>query len=151
MSIAAMSPPGDLDEVKLEIDNHESKPALTPPTSESTGKKDDDDSGSELSDLEPEESVEEPEPPQPQIKEEDEEEIVPDHYYEGGKVPVFKPVSYVQKSSSIFSVDMTCMGGKPLIVSQTMKQFRSFKEFILKIDKYGMKSGIVKVVPPKEW
>ena len=32
-----------------------------------------------------------------------------------------------------------------------MKQFRSFKEFIQKIDKYGMKSGIVKVIPPKEW
>ena len=32
-----------------------------------------------------------------------------------------------------------------------MAQFRSFPEFIKKIDKYGMKSGIVKVVPPKEW
>jgi hypothetical protein len=34
---------------------------------------------------------------------------------------------------------------------QTMNQFRSFKEFIKRIDHYGMKSGIVKVVPPKEW
>ena len=32
-----------------------------------------------------------------------------------------------------------------------MDQFRSFKSFISKIDKYGMKSGIVKVIPPKEW
>jgi len=32
-----------------------------------------------------------------------------------------------------------------------MDQFRSFKSFIHKIDKYGMKSGIVKVIPPKEW
>lgn len=32
-----------------------------------------------------------------------------------------------------------------------MDQFRSFKSFIQKIDKYGMKSGIVKVIPPKEW
>lgn len=32
-----------------------------------------------------------------------------------------------------------------------MKQFKSFKDFIQKIDKHGMKSGIVKVVPPKEW
>lgn len=38
-----------------------------------------------------------------------------------------------------------------LIYSQKMNQFRSFKEFIQKIDKYGMKSGIVKVIPPKEW
>ena len=32
-----------------------------------------------------------------------------------------------------------------------MNQFRSFKHYIQKIDKYGMKSGIVKVIPPKEW
>jgi uncharacterized membrane-anchored protein len=32
-----------------------------------------------------------------------------------------------------------------------MKQFEDFKKFIDKIDKYGMKSGIVKVIPPKEW
>ena len=32
-----------------------------------------------------------------------------------------------------------------------MDQFRSFKSFVQKIDKYGMKSGIVKVIPPKEW
>ena len=34
---------------------------------------------------------------------------------------------------------------------QTMDQFRSFKKFIDKIDKYGMRSGIVKVIPPQEW
>ncbi|KAF3918827.1 hypothetical protein ABW20_dc0100910 [Dactylellina cionopaga] len=36
-------------------------------------------------------------------------------------------------------------------ITQTMKQFKSFKKFIDKIDHYGMKSGIVKVIPPKEW
>ena len=45
--------------------------------------------------------------------------------------------------------------GKKLLIfwvaSQTMDQFRSFKKFIDKIDKYGMKSGIVKVIPPPEW
>lgn len=93
MSIAALSPPGEVEEMKMDIDHHDMKQALTPPTSESTGKKDDDeDSGSELSELEPEESVEEP-APAPKIKEEEDEEIVPDHYYEGGKIPVFKPVS----------------------------------------------------------
>ena len=73
----------------MEIDQADSRPALTPPTSENTDKKDDE-SGSELSDLEPEEPLEE-HPVQPKV--EDEEEIVPDHYYDGGKVPVFKPVS----------------------------------------------------------
>lgn len=32
-----------------------------------------------------------------------------------------------------------------------MDQFRDFNSYVSKIDKYGMKSGIVKVVPPKEW
>lgn len=32
-----------------------------------------------------------------------------------------------------------------------MKQFEDFQKFIAKIDKYGMKAGIVKVVPPEEW
>jgi len=32
-----------------------------------------------------------------------------------------------------------------------MDQFRDFKKFIERIDDYGMKAGIVKVVPPKEW
>lgn len=83
-----MSPPSE-GEVKMEIDQADSRSALTPPTSENTDKKDDD-SGSELSDLDPEES---PEDPPVRTTSKDEEEIVPDHYYEGGKVPVFKPVS----------------------------------------------------------
>lgn len=70
----------------MEIGQVDSRPALTPPTSENTDKKEDD-SDSELSELEPEE-------PAAEIKIEDEEgDIFPDHYYGGGKVPVFKPVS----------------------------------------------------------
>jgi hypothetical protein len=32
-----------------------------------------------------------------------------------------------------------------------MRQFLDFEKCIEKIDKYGMKSGIVKVIPPREW
>lgn len=96
-----MSLPTDVREVKMEIDQHDSKPALTPPTSESTGKKDDDDSGSELSDLEPEESIEEPAPSQTIDEDDDDAEIFPDHYYEDGNVPVFKPVSITLYSSAL--------------------------------------------------
>ena len=83
------------------------KAALTPPTSEDNDKREERMS-SELSD----------------IDSDDGEDIEPDHYFEGGKIPVFKP---------------------------TMDQFRNFKRFIDKIDKHGMKSGIVKVIPPAEW
>jgi hypothetical protein len=51
------------------------KTALTPPTSEDNDKRDELMS-SELSD----------------IDSDDGEDIEPDHYFEGGKVPVFKPV-----------------------------------------------------------
>lgn len=88
-------------------DDATAKPALTPPTSEDNDKRDERLS-SELSD----------------IDSDDGEDIEPDHYFEGGKIPVFKP---------------------------TMDQFRNFKRFIDKVDKHGMKSGIVKVIPPKEW
>ena len=88
MADGAMSPPSE-GEVKMEIHQADSRSALTPPTSENTDKKDDE-SGSELSDLEPEEAPEK-HPVQPKV--ENVEEIVPDHYYEGGRVPVFKPVS----------------------------------------------------------
>ncbi|KAB5586232.1 hypothetical protein GE09DRAFT_57852 [Coniochaeta sp. 2T2.1] len=49
-------------------------------------------------------------------------EVLPDHW--SGTVPVFKP---------------------------TMHQFKDFKRFMEKIDSYGMKSGIVKIIPPSEW
>ncbi|RIA98904.1 JmjC domain, hydroxylase-domain-containing protein [Glomus cerebriforme] len=52
-------------------------------------------------------------------------EIKPDHYYEGKDgIPVFKP---------------------------TYEQFKNFKEFIMAVRPYGMNSGIVKIIPPKEW
>lgn len=85
--------------------------ALTPPNSEEMNHEQEKDSeDSELSELE--------------LDDDEDEEIEPDHYWDGGKIPVFKP---------------------------TMDQFRDFQKFINKIDKYGMKSGIVKVIPPKEW
>lgn len=83
--------------------------ALTPPTSEEMNHENKEEE-SELSDLD--------------LSDDDEEEIEPDHYWDGGNIPVFKP---------------------------TMAQFKSFKKFIEKVDKYGMKSGIVKVIPPDEW
>ena len=98
MADAAMSPPGE-GEVKIEIEQADSRIALTPPASENTEKKDDE-SGSDLSDLEPEEPLEEH---YVQPKVEDEEDIVPDHYYEGGKVPVFKPVSTLPSPENTIS------------------------------------------------
>jgi len=32
-----------------------------------------------------------------------------------------------------------------------MDQFRDFEKFINRVNYYGMKTGIVKVIPPAEW
>ena len=62
-------------EPKAEVKS-EPKSTLTPPTSEEADKHDG--SSSELSDLD--------------LDQDDIGEIEPDHYYEGGRIPVFKPV-----------------------------------------------------------
>ena len=59
-------------------DDAATKPALTPPTSEDLGKRDER-MASELSELETDD-------------EDDGQDIEPDHYWDGGKIPVFKPV-----------------------------------------------------------
>ncbi|KAK2682422.1 Zinc finger, PHD-type [Fusarium oxysporum f. sp. vasinfectum] len=93
------------------------------------------DSESELSDLEDEPILSDP--PQPvsssdnvnsDDKKEDADEdidigeVLPDSW--SGAVPIFKP---------------------------TMHQFKDFKRFMEAVDSYGMKSGIIKVIPPQEW
>ncbi|KAK3344275.1 hypothetical protein B0T25DRAFT_573227 [Lasiosphaeria hispida] len=60
--------------------------------------------------------------PAPALEEEEIGEVLPDHW--SGTVPVFRP---------------------------TMVQFKDFKRFMEKVDNYGMKSGIVKIIPPQEW
>ena len=115
---AALSPAshGEAAKVTTETEAVAPKPAnaLTPPTSEemNVDERKQEHEESDLSDLDMDE------------EEEDDEEIEPDHYSDGGKIPVFKP---------------------------TMDQFRDFKRFIEKVNKYGMKSGIAKVIPPPEW
>ncbi|KAF9973806.1 Lysine-specific demethylase 4B [Actinomortierella ambigua] len=51
-------------------------------------------------------------------------DIQPDHYYDNGAIPVFKP---------------------------TMDQFKDFSAFVESIAHYGHKAGLVKVIPPVEW
>jgi hypothetical protein len=67
-----------LPSVEASLAQHDDAPpkaALTPPTSEDNDKRDERMS-SELS----------------EIDSDDGEDIEPDHYFEGGKIPVFKPV-----------------------------------------------------------
>jgi hypothetical protein len=73
------APPDVVPSVETLLATHDdstTKPALTPPTSEDNDKRFERMS-SELSELDSD----------------DGEDIEPDHYFEGGKIPVFKPVS----------------------------------------------------------
>ncbi|RGP72040.1 DNA damage-responsive transcriptional repressor rph1 [Fusarium sporotrichioides] len=104
----------------------------SPPDSNNTAKSDGSDS--ELSDLEDEPILSDPlQPADPGDKNTSDEdknkpsdddigEVLPDHW--SGAVPIFKP---------------------------TMHQFRDFKRFMEAVDSYGMKSGIIKIIPPQEW
>ncbi|KAL0940367.1 jumonji family transcription [Colletotrichum truncatum] len=97
------------------------KPAFLHSPPDSNNAPKSDASDSELSDLD--DDAVEPPPKQDEAEVEDDiGEVVPDHW--SGTVPVFKP---------------------------TMHQFKDFKLFMTKVDKYGMKSGIIKIIPPSEW
>jgi hypothetical protein len=93
-----------------------------------------------------------------------EEEIEPDHFYGGGKIPVFKPVSGVvpdnlqdkgqvmEELQSLVNIAPSfVVSGTDRIVVQTMDQFQDFQSFVNRVEKYGMQSGVIKVIPPKEW
>lgn len=67
---------------------------MTPPTSEEGDKPKPESVQSELSDLELDED-------------DDEGEIEPDHYYENGRIPVFKPVRITLPSSAILARVLT--------------------------------------------
>ncbi|KKF95570.1 DNA damage-responsive transcriptional repressor RPH1 [Ceratocystis platani] len=90
----------------------------------------DNEDDSELSDCDPENpetipfSKAHPEPAHAtdEIPDDDIGEVLPAEW--SGKVPIFRP---------------------------TMRQFQDFKKFMEAVDSYGMKSGIIKIVPPSEW
>ncbi|KAL2195947.1 hypothetical protein P885DRAFT_39143 [Corynascus similis CBS 632.67] len=143
MSIEAIGAPAPTVAMDVDLPTDNTKPVALHSPPESNNAVDVDGSDSELSDLdevagkldgelraklddethiEPKiEPKAEPEP-EPQAEVEDIGEILPDHW--SGTVPVFKP---------------------------TMKQFQDFKLFMEKVDKYGMKSGIIKIIAPEEW
>ncbi|KAH7133337.1 hypothetical protein B0J13DRAFT_481032 [Dactylonectria estremocensis] len=94
----------------------------SPPDTNKTIKSDASDS--ELSELDEEPILSDAlvPPPASDDGQDDIGEVLPDHW--SGTVPVFKP---------------------------TMDQFKDFKRFMEAVDSYGMKSGIIKIIPPQEW
>lgn len=50
-----------------------------------------------------------------------------------------------------FTVEPAYYSGGIPVFTPTSKEFSDFYKFNKAINKYGMKSGIVKIIPPKKW
>jgi hypothetical protein len=76
--------------------------------------------------------------------------VQPDHFY-GNENP---NLSLSPSSNGRMVLDPTddplAQRGIP-VFKPTMEEFRDFEGYMNKVECWGMRSGIVKVIPPKEW
>ncbi|KAF7790136.1 hypothetical protein EIP86_001088 [Pleurotus ostreatoroseus] len=75
--------------------------------------------------------------------------IQPDHFY-GNESQTWTSPNVEGRTWLDPDDDPLAQRGIP-VFKPTMEQFRDFEAFMNKIERWGSKSGIVKVVPPKEW
>ncbi|KAL0569180.1 hypothetical protein V5O48_012788 [Marasmius crinis-equi] len=72
----------------------------------------------------------------------------PDHFYDGA--PIHATPDSQGKTWLDPDDDRLATRGIP-VFKPTMEEFRDFEAYMLRIERWGMYSGIVKVIPPKEW
>ncbi|KAK7981060.1 hypothetical protein PG989_013517 [Apiospora arundinis] len=112
----------------------------SPPDSNDAMKLDGSDDDSELSELD-ESQIQRP--PTAPTSTTDEEEVK--------KEEQDAPAQEEEEEDDIGEVTPAEWSGTVPVFRPTMHQFKDFKKFMTKIDEYGMRSGIVKVIPPDEW
>jgi hypothetical protein len=74
--------------------------------------------------------------------------VQPDHFY-----PTGNDSAKTQDAPGTLydpADDPTCTRGIP-VFKPTMEEFADFEEYMTKIDVWGRRSGIVKIIPPAEW
>ncbi|KAG6868897.1 hypothetical protein C0993_008195 [Termitomyces sp. T159_Od127] len=74
----------------------------------------------------------------------------PDHFYGVGDVQLPPSPSSDGKTWLDPEDDPLAHRGIP-VFKPTMEEFRDFEGYVSRIECWGMKSGIVKIIPPKEW
>ena len=77
--------------------------------------------------------------------------IQPDHFYNAPLSPPSSPSS--SDSSKHFldpDDDPLAQRGIP-VFKPTMEEFKDFEAYMSQVECWGMKSGIIKVIPPIEW
>ncbi|KAJ6623577.1 JmjC domain, hydroxylase-domain-containing protein [Mycena sp. CBHHK59/15] len=76
--------------------------------------------------------------------------IQPDHFY--GADPSHLPPSPDSDGKAYLSPDDDPLAHRGIpVFKPTMHEFRDFEAYMNRVECWGRKSGIVKVVPPKEW
>ncbi|KAF9466696.1 JmjC domain, hydroxylase-domain-containing protein [Collybia nuda] len=76
--------------------------------------------------------------------------VQPDHFYGYTDVPLPPSPDSDGKGSLDPEDDPNALRGIP-VFKPSMDEFRDFEAYITKIECWGKRSGIVKVIPPKEW
>ncbi|KAL0579727.1 hypothetical protein V5O48_002291 [Marasmius crinis-equi] len=74
--------------------------------------------------------------------------VQPDHFYDGQ--PIHATPDSQGKTWLDPDDDRLATRGIP-VFKPTMEEFRDFEAYMLRVERWGMNSGIVKVIPPKEW
>ncbi|OCB91045.1 JmjC-domain-containing protein [Sanghuangporus baumii] len=78
--------------------------------------------------------------------------VQPDHFYspDGDAHPA--PLSPESLAHSWLSADDDPLATKGIPVFRpTMDEFRDFEAYMNRVECWGMRSGIIKIIPPKEW
>lgn len=76
--------------------------------------------------------------------------VQPDHFYGAEDVPLPPSPDSDGKTWLDPEDDPLAHRGIP-VFKPTMAEFEDFEDYVTKIECWGSKSGIVKVIPPKEW
>lgn len=74
----------------------------------------------------------------------------PDHFY-GSTNSQFPPSPQSDRRTWLSPEDDTLAHRGIPVFKPTMQDFQDFEQYILRIEAWGLRSGIVKVIPPKEW
>lgn len=74
----------------------------------------------------------------------------PDHFYGNGDIQLPPSPSSDGRNWLDPADDPAAQRGIP-VFKPTMEQFQDFEAYMNRVEPWGMRSGIVKIIPPKEW
>ena len=74
----------------------------------------------------------------------------PDHFYGNEDVQVLPSPNSDGRPWLDPLDDPAALRGIP-VFKPTMAEFEDFEEYMTRVEPWGMRSGIVKIIPPKEW